>query len=771
MNIRKISKLNRKLLLIKVIFSLFLTNSFSQSFEQLKNYADDYYSKSDYYNASILYKQILKQNSKNLEILYNCANSLRLINNYSEAILYYEKVINLDTNNEFILAEFYIAEMCKHMGNYNKAINYFLSFLEKKPQIENYYINKAKQEINSCKWAIDHLNDSSLYKIEHLGKNVNTPYSEFGATQLGDSMLIYSSLGKFTENEFETFLPETYLSKIYYSWISVAGYSSKRELSGKINSKNIHTANISFDNKMLQAFFTRCVYNQKNELVCNIYSSNFKNGKWDKPQKMNNLINYQNYTSTHPYFVSYNGKDILYFVSNRPGGFGQLDIWYSIKYNGEFQLPVNLGSTINSPGNEITPFYNISDSSLYFSSDWHYGFGGYDIFSSKGELNNWQKPNNILKPINSFYNDNYITFNNNNNKEGYFTSNRPTNNLTNSETCCYDIFKFEIDKKNNKINTTNLNIKNQDTIKKLLPITLYFHNDEPDPASMKSSTYKNYKQTLTDYISLRDKYLKEYSKGLRGVEKQKAIDEINFFFNNNVERGFELLELLAKLLLEDLQKNNNVKITVKGFASPLNTESYNINLSKRRISSLINYLKEYNNGIMEKYFIGDSINSPLLTIFEEPLGKSKASKDVSSDPKDPRNSIYSPAAALERKIQILYYEYDQKEKLNLDTIPKLLFLTDSIVNYGKINSKNSNAFTINIQNVGKKSFSIKNITSDCNCLRFYWDEKELLPEEKMKLHLLILTENQTGIVKTNIILTTNQSEKKFSIPIIFEVIK
>jgi len=617
---------------------------------------------------------------------------------------------------------------------------------------------------------LENNNDSIIAKVEHLGKNINTPYSEFGATQLGDTMLIYSSLSKVAENEFETFLPETYLSKIFYSWISVAGYSSRREIKGSINTNNEHSANISIDSKNMQAYFTRCLNDDKGELICKIYTSNFKKGKWDKPKKLNNLINLKNYTSTQPFIVNRNGKEVLYFVSNRPGGFGQLDIWYSIKHNGEFQLPVNLGSTINTPGNEITPFYNFSDTSLYFSSDWHYGFGGYDIFKSKGELNNWQKPINLMKPINSSFNDNYITFNDNTN-EGYFTSNRPGSLYIKGETCCYDIYKFELIPKKEIITENNNLTKNDDTIKKLLPITLYFHNDEPDPATMKISTDKNYKQTLADYISLRDKYIYEYSKGLKGAEKNKATEEINMFFDNYAGRGFELLELLAKLLLEDLQKGNNVKITVKGFASPLNNEAYNINLSKRRISSLINYLKEYNGGIIEKYLQSDSINLPKLTIYEEPLGKSKASKDVSSDPNDPRNSVYSPAAAMERKIQILYYEYENKEKQIIDTMPKISFLTDSIINYGKLSSKNSNAFTVNIQNTGNRAFKIKNITSDCNCMKFYWDENELSPGDKMKFHLLILTEEKTGKIKTNLIITTYPIEKSFTIPVIFEVIK
>lgn len=746
------------------------TNSFSQSLEQIKNYAEEAYSKSDYYNAVFFYKQILKQEPNNLNVLFSCANCLRQLNKYSEAIFYYDKLIRNDKNGQFRLADFFKAEMLKYLGKHNDAIKYFSGFLEKKNEKENYYTIKAKQEILSCKWALEHLKDSSSVKIEHLAKNINTPYSEFGATQLGDTMLVYSSLRKITENEFETFLPDTYLSKLFYSWISVAGYSSKRELSNTINSSDKHTANVCIDRKTLQMFFTRCDYNEKGELICNIYSSYFKNGKWEKPKKLNNLINFKDYTSTQPFFTYSNGKEVLYFVSNRPGGFGQLDLWYSIKHNGEFQLPVNLGSTINTPGNEITPFYNLFDSSLYFSSDWHFGFGGYDIFSSKGELNNWQKPVNLLAPINSTYNDNYLTFNDDS-YEGYFTSNRPVNNRFENETCCYDIFKFKMAPKKELITLKNIDSKNEDTIKKLLPITLFFHNDEPDPATMKSSTEKNYKQTLADYIALRDKYIKEYSKGLKGSEKQKAIDEINLFFDNYVERGYELLELLAKLLLEDLQKGNNVKITVKGFASPLNTEAYNINLSKRRISSLINYLKEYDNGILEKYFYSDSINTPKLSIYEEPLGKSKASKYVSSDPKDPRNSIYSPAAAFERKIQILYYEYEKEEVINTDTMPKLRFLTDSVINFGKLNSNNTNAFTINVQNFGNRSFKIKNITADCNCMKFYWDDNEMLPGDKMKFHLLILTEDRIGKFRTNLILNTYPTEQTFKIPVIFEVIK
>ena len=92
---------------------------------------------------------------------------------------------------------------------------------------------------------------------------------------------------------------------------------------------------------------------------------------------------------------------------------------------------------------------------------------------------------------------------------------------------------------------------------------------------------------------------------------------------------------------------------MKGYCSPLASTDYNVNLAKRRISSLRNYFMEYQNGVFVKYVDNPNPNEGSITFFNEDIGELKARPNVSDDYYDTKNSVYSPAAALERKIQII----------------------------------------------------------------------------------------------------------------------
>jgi len=138
----------------------------------------------------------------------------------------------------------------------------------------------------------------------------------------------------------------------------------------------------------------------------NIYSAEYTDGAWTPIQKLNGNINTRFYESHAS--ISANGKR-LYFTSNREGGKGGLDIYMSEKDpSGDWGVPINLGSTINTPFNEDTPFITLNDSLLYFSSEGHKGMGGYDIFRSRGSGSAWESPENLGSPINSTDDDSFF---------------------------------------------------------------------------------------------------------------------------------------------------------------------------------------------------------------------------------------------------------------------------------------------------------------------------------------------------------------------------
>jgi hypothetical protein len=343
----------------------------------------------------------------------------------------------------------------------------------------------------------------------------------------------------------------------------------------------------------------------------------------------------------------------------RPGGQGGYDIWYVYMYpDGGFADQVrNAGSKVNTPDDDITPWYVNDQNMLYFSSTYHPGLGGFDIFRSPFEKGIFGDPANAGYPINSSYNDIYPSVN----KEGtfaYLSSNRVGSYFEHKLNCCNDIYRYPIEPKAAPpvIDTVGI-LKGQ--MKVLVPLTLYFHNDEPDSKTKAITTKKNYKKAYDDYTLLKPQYLMEYSADLEKEEKTQAQDRIEDFFADSVDFGMSELNKFAELLEQVLAKNEKVVITMKGYCSPLASTDYNVNLAKRRCSSLRNYFNEYKGGMFVKYVDNKNEAEGRITYEDVDIGELPISK-VSDNLKDKKNSVFSPYAARERKIQIIAISFGEK---------------------------------------------------------------------------------------------------------------
>jgi hypothetical protein len=566
-----------------------------------------------------------------------------------------------------------------------------------------------------------------------------------------------------SDGDFNTYIPNAYISKIYIAKSTVTGWSKTHELDAKINDKETHNANITFSKDYNKVFFTRSKSDDNQSLQSAIYYSKSNSGKWQKALKLPENINLPGYTTTQPYFVENDDYSLLFFVSDRPGGFGKMDIWYSLFKDNKFQDPVNLGSIINTPGDDITPYYHKPSGTLYFSSDWHKGLGGYDIFYSRGDLNLWTQPENIGYPINSGSNDLYFTVNDIDN-DGFFTSNRPGSIFIKSETCCNDIYSYEWQDTLSKKTIVEV-VKPKDTvnieknINLMLPITLYFHNDEPDPKSLGTSTKHNYESLLNDYYSIKDIYKIEYARGLSNKNKLTAEKDIDDFFENYVAKGFSNLKIFTSLLLTDLSRGHTVKIKIKGYCSPLNSTEYNLNLAKRRIASITNFIKQYYEGVFLEYLNGTAANGARLIITEEPLGESTASTLVSDNPNDKRNSIYSRAAAFERKIQIILYESETSETIKSGKSPQIMF-TDSVYDFNTLKFGDKAFCVFRYKNTGNDELMITGVETSCGCTAVEWDKKPLMPGQESEIRIDLNTTEDYGYKSETVTVFSNTLQNK-----------
>lgn len=641
-----------------ILFLLFLIcfssiKLFSQKTKVLIADGDKAFADNDFFAASIYYNRAILQDSSEMDLQYKYAEASRLNYDFDIAYYWYNKVYKKDAQGKlFPECIFWLATITKNKGKYKEAKKLFEKYAKKNGKKKDaYYFKKATQEIAACDFALiaSTSTDRSI-KIEHLDSAINSKVSEYAPIQV-DSVLYFSSLRNKKDKDKKN---NVNFNKIYTSVESNnKSFLKAKELDSLFNKEGLHNANTAFNQDYTKVYVSRCEQKNAQEFVCEIYTSSFVNAKWQTLKKLPPEINAKGYTTTQPAIGVVEGNEVLFFASNRPGGEGRMDIWYSkINKDGSFEKPLNAGKKINSIDDEITPFFCIPCNELFFSSNWHKGFGGFDIFKSEQKEKNFAEPKNLGLPINSNYNDIYFSINSEK-TAAYFSSNRLGSYFEEKESCCNDIYKFAIPKINEPPSTVDSTAIKVTQMKLLVPLTLYFHNDEPDKKTTATSTKINYKKSFDDYINLREQYKKEYSTGAKVEEIERAISDIDILFEDSIDAGMKDLEKFTQLLLSVLNKNEKVTITIKGYCSPLASTDYNINLAKRRIASLHNYFNEYQNGVFIKFINNSNEAEGKISFIDEDIGELKARKYVSDDYFDTKNSIYSPAAALERKIQII----------------------------------------------------------------------------------------------------------------------
>lgn len=656
-----IRKKNNRIILYYLLSSiLYLLSStlHAQKLKTLMESGDKAFADNDFFSASSYYNQAILRDSIDMAIQYKYAEASRLNYDYDIADKWYNKVYKADAGGKlYPECVFWMATIKKNKGKYKDAKALFDKYAKKnKKKKDDYFVKKANQEIASCDYAqLLVASPDKTITIIHLDSSVNSTLSEYSPLQM-DSLLYFSSLRNATDRDKKNNIN---YSKIYTAVQDSVKWQKAKELDTLFNKEGLHNANTSFNLDFTKVYITRCEQKNALDYICEIYFSELKDGHWRSLQKLPKEINESGSTNTGPAIGFLGTDEVLFFSSDRPGGFGKKDIWYSkINSDGTYEKAINAGKKVNSIEDEITPFYCKPCQELFFSSTWHRGLGEFDIFKSDYKNNEFGEPKNMGLPINSNYNDIYFSINSTK-TEAYLSSNRKGSFFEEKESCCNDIYMFKLPQPPVDSTKKAVPIPVDSTqifvtqMKLLVPLTLYFHNDEPDKKTLAITTNLNYKKTYDDYSIMRNQYKKEYSKGAKGDDIERAQTEIDELFEDSVDAGMRDLEAFAVLLLKVLKDSEKVSITMKGYCSPLASTDYNVNLAKRRMSSLRNYFMEYQNGILGPYVNNANPNEGSITFIYEDIGELKARPNVSDNYYDTKNSIYNPVAALERKIQII----------------------------------------------------------------------------------------------------------------------
>ncbi len=657
---------NIKIIAAFILFLFIVQTASSQTKKQLFDaYAatgDSCLLAKNYYGAHQAYEKALSF-KEDITISYKCAEVCRQYQNYADAERYYRIALAEDSVT-FPYAKFFFAEMLKYQQKYQEASEQYYEFYKLNRRSNNYYTNRAVKEYKICEKILEKTPVIENLNIRRLDNDsINTMYSEYAPLQYNDTLFFFGGI----RAKDKKLADSLFLFNNYWNILSQAEYNAEDSSYFNIryvedlNEDNFHVGNISFNKEGNVAYYSKC-----KDYDCKIYRAKFdhKTGRFTQKEELPASINMPKTTSTTPHLAVTATGEILFFASDRKkGGAGRLDIWYSvIDKDGKFLEPESVSKRVNTKANDVTPFYDARDSLLYFSTEWHPGLGGYDIFSTKVNWaeKTWSKPQNVGKPINSSYNDLYYSYSRDS-LRAYWVSNRKESKQLIEKAHSNDIYTHPL------IGKTIARIED------LVPISLYFDNDYPDPRSKDTVTDKAYEQLFEDFFDRQQEYVDIFTRN-SSFETYKFDKKNMETFFTEMEREYKKLSLFAELLEVILEDGQDIIIVFKGYASPVGNTAYNEIVAKRRISCIQNFFDNFNGGVLNKYMENEpGTKTGSLKYGHQPIGETvldntfvtSSGEQVSaiSDRKQKWMSVYSPAAAFQRKIEIVAVDIEYEDQL------------------------------------------------------------------------------------------------------------
>jgi outer membrane protein OmpA-like peptidoglycan-associated protein/tetratricopeptide (TPR) repeat protein len=517
------------------------------------------------------------------------------------------------------------------IASYDDALKSFQKYLELDTS-NNKYTNQARRGIKQAGfgiWAMKHPVD---YEPINLGPNINTRDDEYWPSLSADEQtLVFTRLVHNPDN------PQHVQEDFFFSTKTEQGWSLARDAGYPLNTPDNEGAqSISANGKLM--VYTVC--NREGIFGrCDIYYSTKKGDNWSFPRNIGSPINTAA-KETQP-SLSADGRTI-YFASDRPGGKGGLDIWTSHQNDeGIWQNPVNLGDSINTPGDEMSPFIHQDGKTLYFSSNYLIGMGGSDIFIARcNEKGNWEHVENLGYPINTNGDEVGLIVNALGDK-AYFSSNR-------NKEFGKDIFEFTLYKKARPEEVSYMKGIVYDEITKQrleakfelydLKNGILVSQSSSDPETgeflLCLPTNRNYMLNVerNGYLFYSDNF------ALQGVfhidqpflkdvpMKQIIAGEKIVLYNIFYETDSYALKLESKYELDKvvqfMKANPTIHIEIGGHTDNVGTQTYNQTLSENRARSVVKYLTDHGINAARLTSKGYGFSVPIDTN-ETPEGRAK----------------------------------------------------------------------------------------------------------------------------------------------------
>jgi outer membrane protein OmpA-like peptidoglycan-associated protein len=601
--------MKNNLSLKKITVAIFVVALMSACSDALIKSGDKAYENLSYSKAIEKYEKALNSQPDNVDLKLKLANAHRHLNNSLEAEKYYQEVA--DSVGLTDMNQLHFAQVLMKNKEYDKA----------KKQLQDYLKQNPTDALAADLLAsIDNISelkeDTSAYILTDLP--LDFLVSMYGAAKYGKGIIVSGETEIISAKSANPWTGYSFLDMFYLEKDANGNWEIPEKFTENLNGP-FHDGSATFNKEQDMIIYTRSamrnekkrLLNENNENQFFLYTSKKVDGEWTDPVKL--PFNSVDYSIGHP-TLSKDGKT-LYFSSDMPGGYGGSDLYKSTYDGSSWSQPVNLGSTVNTPANEVFP-HIAHNGKLYFSSEGHRTLGGLDVFMTEQVGGVWSGPINLAYPLNSSRDD-FAIMVNEDDTTGYVSSNRSGVDLV------YDyqripaifILKGMAAQKANgmpieDVTITLINFTDGDTA--------IYTTDETGKFRFSLLPEKKYKVIgeKPGFFTLTEEFETDRSRTEKQIDLSFEIDEIiaseeGTGSGNPVDgsataaKVYDIgeiyyeydksdirpnaqpaLDKLAKLLKD----NPTVKIEVHSHADSRGSDTYNMALSNRRAQSVVNYL-------------------------------------------------------------------------------------------------------------------------------------------------------------------------------------
>jgi len=519
------------------------------------------------------------------------------LGDFENAKGYLESAVRIIPNDPKTIGAYVaLADIYNRQGDYQKSLNCIdkVKTFIPPPRIAS---SIAKLEENA-NFALHQLENPLPFDPKPLPDNVNEYDLQYFPVLTADQNTLVFTRRQSRDPQFDE-------DMVVSTRDADGSWSTPEPISENINTRfNEGTCTISANGRTI--IFTSCS-GRASMGSCDLYISYKLGEEWSEPENMGTNINRRSWESQPS--LSADGK-ILYFVSDRPGGRGKRDIWMSKAVDGGWSRAVNLGPTINTAEEEVSPFVHVNGQVLYFSSKGFTGMGGYDIFSSELKNGKWSPPKNLGYPINTA-DDQVSLFITADGKRGYYSYEQKGTGQYKSI-----LYEFEVPEAIRIINKSNyitgkiLDVETREPLGAMVEL-FDINADSLKSRVTSDSLTGEYLQVLTEgseyalYVN-RPGYLFESLRFDYQESRDRDPIEIDIFLKpiktgtaatlNNIFFDVDKYELKQKSKTElnrtvaFLETNPRVRVVISGHTDNSGNDAHNLELSKNRAKAVYDYL-------------------------------------------------------------------------------------------------------------------------------------------------------------------------------------